>query len=272
MSYGPARTGELSQPSIFEWAATAWRDMLAAFEKMPGVLGIAALASFVVHLVTLPVMMYQYKSLGGDIAGTLVTLLDSFVMTPAAIAVHRFVLLGECAAKYNLEPSQPRFRRFFFFVASVQLIMSVPLMLAISSGHNIPGKPGAVLTLTLLLLGLAALILVLRLLLLFPAVAVDAPGVAWTNALQDTRGHTWRMLLIVILTAIPLVLGVMLVSGALYYVLTGLGAVVLSRMVASVVQAIQSILTAVLFAALASRMFAAFGDRLKAPADRPAAA
>lgn len=39
MSDGQATTGELSQPSIVQWATTAWRDALAAFQQMPGVLG-----------------------------------------------------------------------------------------------------------------------------------------------------------------------------------------------------------------------------------------
>jgi hypothetical protein len=181
------------------------------------------------------------------------------------------VLLGECATKYNLEPSEPRFRRFFFFVVVAQLITAVPLALAFLAHNNIPGSLGAALTLIFIAIGFVCLIPVLRLLLLFPAVAVDAPGATWTNALQDTKGHAWRMLLIVIVTGIPLVALVMFVSVALYYVLAGLGAEVLSRMVASVLQAIRSILTAVLYAALVSRMFAAFGDRLKATPDRPAA-
>src|SRR6266851_10049765 len=109
MSDGQATTGRLSQPSIVQWAITAWRDALAAFQQMPGVLGIAALASFAVNLVTLPVLLYQGKSLGGDVASTIVMLLDGFVVTPAAIAVHRFVLLGECATNYRLEPSEQRF-------------------------------------------------------------------------------------------------------------------------------------------------------------------
>jgi len=46
MTDGQAATGELSQPSIVQWAMTAWRDALAAFQQMPGALGIAALASF----------------------------------------------------------------------------------------------------------------------------------------------------------------------------------------------------------------------------------
>jgi hypothetical protein len=270
MTDGQATAG--GEPSVFQWAFTAWRDAFAAFRQMPGVLGIAALASFAVNLVTLPVLLHQGKSLGGDVAGTIVVLLDGFVVTPAAIAVHRFVLLGECATKYRLEPSEPRFRRFFFFVVVVQLITAIPLALAHLAHNNIPGSLGAALALLLVAVTFASLFLVLRLLLLFPAFAVDAPGAAWTNALQDTKGHAWRMLLIVIVTGIPLVALVMFVSAALHYILSGLGAEVLSRMVASVLQAIKSILTVVPYAALASRMFAAFADRLKAPADQPATA
>jgi len=272
MSDSQAAADGVSEPSVGQWAATAWRDALAAFQQMPGVLGIAALASFVIHLVAFPLFMFESHSLGGNVASTLALLLDSFVMTPAAIAVHRFVLLGECATKYRLEPSEPRFRRFFFFVFMINLVTSVPVTLAILADTYIPGKLGNGVALLFVAMVVVGMILVLRSLLLFPAVAVDAPGVAWTNALQDTKGHTLHMLVIVFLTGIPLVIGLKLFSGALYYVLSSLGALTLSRFVAAMVQTIEALLTAVLYAGLASRMFAAFGDRLKAPPDQPAAA
>jgi hypothetical protein len=46
----------------------------------------------------------------------------------------------------------------------------------------------------------------LRAIILFPAVAVDAPGASWSRAMADTRGYTWRIYSIVVLAALPLVL------------------------------------------------------------------
>ena len=270
MTDGQATAGGLSQPSIIQWAVTAWRDALAAFQQMPGVLGIAAAASFVVNLVGLPFVANTNESFGGEVASAIVSLLDGFVLTPAAIAVHRFVLLGERATKYRLEPSEPHFQRFFSFVVLIVLLQEIPLALAMLAQKNMPGQSGGTLTVVFVLLAimLAGLVLAFRLLLLFPAIAVDAPGAAWSNALRDSRGHSWRMLFIFIATAIPLLAFFGLAYGLLVYVLVNLGAQVFGRMVFSVLLAFGFVMAAVLYAALLSRMFAAFGDRLKQPMDR----
>jgi hypothetical protein len=39
---------------------------------------------------------------------------------------------------------------------------------------------------------------------LFPAIAVDAPGASWSNARQDTKGHSWRVAFVFLCTVAPL--------------------------------------------------------------------
>jgi hypothetical protein len=47
--------------------------------------------------------------------------------------------------------------------------------------------------------------------ILFPAIAVDAPGATWSNAGLDTKGSSWRVVFIFVLTALPVsVIGVLL--------------------------------------------------------------
>jgi hypothetical protein len=46
----------------------------------------------------------------------------------------------------------------------------------------------------------------LRLAILFPAIAVDAPGATATNALADTKGHVLRIFLIFVLIYAPFVI------------------------------------------------------------------
>ncbi|MCZ7642386.1 MAG: hypothetical protein M5U33_06165 [Pseudorhodoplanes sp.] len=60
-----------------------------------------------------------------------------------------------------------------------------------------------------------AVIVALRVLILFPAIAVDAPGARWRNAYFDTKGHTWRVFGISVLTALP----ALLVALPLYFVI-----------------------------------------------------
>jgi hypothetical protein len=41
-------------------------------------------------------------------------------------------------------------------------------------------------------------------LILFPAVAVDTPGAGWHNAMTDSKAHTLRIFFVVLVTAIPI--------------------------------------------------------------------
>ena len=38
----------------------------------------------------------------------------------------------------------------------------------------------------------------------FPAIAVDAVGATWSNARNDTKGHSWRVLFVFICTLLPM--------------------------------------------------------------------
>ena len=51
---------------------------------------------------------------------------------------------------------------------------------------------------------LAVIVVTLRLIVLFPAIAVDAPGATWRNAMADTKGNAWRILFIGLLASLPL--------------------------------------------------------------------
>jgi hypothetical protein len=259
MPDGQATAVELSQPSVLRWAMTAWRDGFAAFRQMPGALGVAALAVLALNLVIGP-LLREREGFGAEIFGIVDAIIEGFVLTPAAIAVHRFVLLSERATRYRLAPFDPRFRKFFFFVAVIELVAGIPLALA----KSVSGWAGTASEVAYWAFALAGLVLVLRMLLLFPAIAVDAPGAAWRKAYQDTKTHAWHMLFIAIVTGIPLIV--------LYLVIVfGTEALVgPSNAGEAIAETVRSVLTAAIFAALASRMFTAFADRLRAPAGRPA--
>lgn len=44
----------------------------------------------------------------------------------------------------------------------------------------------------------------LRLSILFPAIAVDAPGADWQSVMADTRGYAWQIFFIMLLAALPI--------------------------------------------------------------------
>jgi len=254
------------RPSITRWAVTAWRDAFAAAHQMPVVLGVTMLAVFALNVLSIPVIprkIGEPTGLGIEVLSFLIGLAQGFVLTPAAIAVHRFVLFGEREASYRLEPGNPRFRRFFFFTVLLQIIIVIPSavasLLAASRELSVFGLISAVVV-------LFALIATLRTLILFPAIAADAPGAEWSNAWHDSKGNSWRILFILIAVAIPIV--------AVYTPLflwfgwpdgPGLGGTV----VLAVFEAAQTVITTAAYAAVASRLFIALADRLAGPRMTP---
>ena len=48
-------------------------------------------------------------------------MVNSLLLIPAAIAVHRYVLLGEITGRYQLSPTSPRFQHFFLFAVVFEL-------------------------------------------------------------------------------------------------------------------------------------------------------
>lgn len=255
------------QPPVFELALQGWRYALAAIHKMPGVIGVATLLLLALSAATLPFLPgpKEEPSVVFQVTDFVVGIAQGFLLTPVAIAMHRFVLLGEVTQRYALTPSDPRFKQFFIWTVVFQFLLGGPNLLI-----SMIGKAGygtnAALSATLVLL-MFAVVAALRMLVLFPAIAVDAPGASWQNAAADTRGHTWRALFLVLLTSIPTI-----AAGLLLYILwiRPHGPDIAQGVVLAVVQSVLGVLSVCALAAVASRLFVAFASRLNTPFSRPA--
>lgn len=110
-----------------------------------------------------------------------------FFSAPLAIAVHRYLVLGEIPPEiYPIDASLPRFRRYF------DLLMIPTLLRYIGDIVCIFGESasGAGLATSHFAQGIAFIVL-WRLVLLFPAIAIDARSAHWRNASRALRGHGW---------------------------------------------------------------------------------
>jgi hypothetical protein len=138
---------------------------------------------------------------------------NAFFLTPYLIAVHRFIIRDEVTPGYRLRPGEPRFQKFFgwslILLASTSAFAILPLFVSL-----LPARVGAApigflvataATLALVILVLVVLLLWawLRLTIVFPAIAVDAPGVSWRSVMADTRGYAWQIFLIELLAGLP---------------------------------------------------------------------
>jgi hypothetical protein len=189
-----------------------------------------------------------------------------FLLTPFFLAVHRFLLLGEEATRYDFKPSSPRFQLFFSWLAVGVVLLSFPSTLAAFAEAKGPvyyfGQPPPELDLKIVSVArIVVLAIVTQLLVLFPAVAVDAPGAGWQNAFSDSRNHIWFVLAVTILPFIPI--GMLAVAVApLFRFSPG----TLTGMVAGLAWLGTMLLFAsTLGAVIASRLYQVIGDRLNTP-------
>jgi hypothetical protein len=191
-----------------------------------------------------------------------------FLLTPFFLAVHRFVLLGEEPTRYDFEPSSPRFQLFFGWLAVIAFLASFPAILTALMEAKGPvyyvGRPPAGLDPGILTAaGIVAWLILQQLLVLFPAVAVDAPGAGWQNAIRDTGSHFWYALAVTILPTIPIKL-LSLALVALLKAWTTPGS--LTGLVASLLWVgTMLLITSTLLAVIASRLYQVIGERLNAP-------
>jgi hypothetical protein len=193
------------KPPVIETAVIAWRDALRAIEVMPVVAGIAFVLYLVMSLAILAINANPYALVGSPwlpIIAIGASIVQAVLLAPLAIAVHRFVLLGEKTNRYPLEPKSSRYLRFVGFAILVKILWLIPstiqsLIPADSGLAGVVGIPAFVLAITVV-------IIVVRRAILFPAIAIDAPGATWSKARLDTKGSSWRVAFVFVVTALPI--------------------------------------------------------------------
>ena len=189
-------------PPIVRTVVTAYRDVVRVLTSMPSLVFVTLLVLLGCNVAEQRIMPADARgSWTGDLVTFAVQVVSTFLMTPFLIAVHRFILLGEITASYRLEPRQPRLLRFFGWSVALSAIALIPDLLLRAA------SPESLVNIGLIVVSFIATVFVtVRLTLLFPAIAVDAPGAAdYLLAFSDTRGHVWRIVFIFVLALLPFV-------------------------------------------------------------------
>jgi hypothetical protein len=242
------------KPPIIASAVAGWRDALHAVRAMPEVSLIAFLVLTALAATRpLRVELVTITLVDKHLFPTAIGIARLFLLTPLFIAVHRYVLLGEITRRYALSPSDPRFWRFFTFGVALHIFGVLSFIPGEIIGFEGPNRVAAVLV--ALVLFVSAMIITLRLVLLFPAIAIDAPDVSWRNALCDTKGHSWQVFWIIVVTALPMFILIFVEE----FIKLG------SLTVGTIIESAFDIGTIAAFVAVASRLYRAFGDRLGRP-------
>ena len=254
-----------TKPPIIGTAVTAWEDAFRAIGAMPLVAGTAfvivilmALASF--WIISDPYALAESPWL--PVYSIVTGVVQGLLLAPLAIAVHRYVLLGEATSRYPLDPFSARYVRFVGFAILIKILWSLPSLIQ-SFMRKSPEETGveALLGFVELALFIVVLVVTVRRVILFPAIAVDAPGATWSNARRDTKGSSWRVAFIFVCVAVP---GTML-GGLLYWALLSGGSGNANQLFFSLLGAIVEIPMLCAFAAAASHIFRSRADTLARP-------
>jgi hypothetical protein len=121
---------------VIETAAIAWRDAFQAIDVMPVVAGIAFVLYLVVSLAVSALAISAinpnpFALIGSPwlpIISIIAGIVQAALLAPLAIAVHRFVLLGEKTNRYPLEPKSSRYLRFVGFSILVKILWLIPFI------------------------------------------------------------------------------------------------------------------------------------------------
>jgi hypothetical protein len=194
-----------TKPPIIGTALAAWADTFRAIGAMPLIFGIALAIDFVLSLATLavapdPATLAASGQMRTALLVVVSAVLSAILFAPLAIVTHRFVLLGETTNRYPLDPFSARYVRFVGFAIVFKLALVLPNTL-IGLESQLPAAAAFQFA-----TGVASVFLVIvavRRIILFPAIAIDAPGATWSNARRDTKGTSWRVLFIFVCTALP---------------------------------------------------------------------
>jgi len=242
---------------VFRTAFISWRDGLAALRDTP----MMAAIIFVVMAVdtTINETLRQAATPETVLPLQLLRLalsisLLSFFLTPAAIAINRYVQLGEVARRYLPDLASARFRRFFGYGLLINLVVLTPLLLGEESTDIY--IVGALATFALI-----AIVVLVATWILFPAIAVDAPGANLRNAVRDTR--FFRAFAVSFVTFFPALVAGLLVE-VLWEVAPGTSTLGWALYVLGV--AAVSSLAFAAFAAMSSHLYRAWAVRLLQPA------
>jgi hypothetical protein len=235
---------------IVRAVAVAYQDVLRTSRVMRRLFLLALLIVLLIRVSDL-VLPHGGTAVGLSIP---VWVIRSLLLTPFLVAVHRFVLVDDVADHYAIEPHNPRFWRFFVWSLMLTFLLFGPSFLLLSSALLL-GLPVTIAFICVTVSLIVAIIVCLRLAILFPAIAIDAPGATAFNALADTRGFAVDIFLIYLLAALPIV--------AIDFVSRGLN---LPMLIGTVVDGILDVIALVLLVVITSRVFQALGDRTLRPA------
>jgi hypothetical protein len=242
---------ETTPDTLREAVITAHRDVYQAVRAMPWLTAVVVVLFAMYKILELASgsVIPESSLLGRHI----VNIVYYALVTPFFIAVHRFIILGEVTHRYRLDWRDRRYQLFFGWAFVLYLLIEVPTLASILPVHWMT-------ILLALSATIAGAVVFLRSIILFPAIAVDAPGATPRHTFDDTRGHCGSIIFAFVVPFIPSALMVPMIvpeSG--------------HPLLAAILLGLTKMFWITLAVVIASRLYLGLADRLKR-ADAPAEA
>lgn len=185
------------------------------------------------------------------------------VFAPLTLAAHRFALEGVATPKLG---EAWRAATFAAFLKASLVVSALSLGLYFGGALVAEALPEPFATTAFLAAFTASIALTVRLTLLFPAIAVGAPGAGFARALADSAGRGWPIFLALVTCSAPfLVFGLMLEGAAREVAPMRPAGLILAALRAAI-----DVAWTIVLAHAAAGMFRILADRLaRAPAEAP---
>jgi hypothetical protein len=135
------------------------------------------------------------------------SILPALILVPFAIAVHRFVLLGEVFDSRLLQINLSRYKRFAVYASLLALILTIPrlqLILEATMSYNRDQPLPAILVPIRFAVAVLVYAFFGATMVLFPAIAVDAKDAGFRGALNDSKYDVIRILTAAVLGLLPI--------------------------------------------------------------------
>jgi hypothetical protein len=187
---------------IVRTVGIAYRDVWRAVRAVPLLVLISVaivLALNLLEQVVLPKAVRDFPA-----TGVVSMVVMTLVLTPLWLAIYRYLLTSEVAIRPAVDVTAPRFVRFFAWsvVLSCAWLPATLLEFMWPDDDRVLWAGWGVAV-------VAYSIAAVRLVMLFPAIAIDAPGAAVSNAMADSRGHFLNILLLYLAAATTMVFAIL---------------------------------------------------------------
>lgn len=250
----------MAKPRIFATAGQAFSDIVHAARTMPLLIAVSVVASFGYDL------LYNFAPRDDEPGGLLATLAFgsawAVLMAPVFIGILRFIIVGEVTPSYRLDLRDARVRAFCAWSVGLFLVMQFPAALAAAYVDDDQRRVATIIVSSVVIVWTA---------LIFPAVAVDAPGATLRNAIADIRGSFWRALAVLLLTFLPFLIVILIVLVVAAFALTSetSDTSMVAKTISAIVDPVSSLAvfcSGLVWTAAFARLFLALADHLRRPA------